>query len=117
MAGTPRQAPLILPRYSSDRTDRTVLLDEFAGDIVERLERFGVDADVPIAVGHDVVAGAGLRLGGRGQLVLLALRGDVVDLHLDAVLRAPFVAKRRQRVVGIRAPNGPRRRALNVPAA
>ena len=29
-----------------------------------------MDADVPIAVGHDVVAGAGLRFGGRGQLVL-----------------------------------------------
>ena len=81
-------------------TGRTVLLDELADDVVERLERVGVDADIPIAVRHDVVTGAGLRLGGGGELVLLALPGDVIDSHLDAVLRAPFAAKRRQRVVG-----------------
>jgi hypothetical protein len=80
------------------------LLDELADDVVERLERVGVDADIPIAVRHDVVAGAGLRLGGGGELVLLALPGDVIDPHLDAVLRAPFAAKRRRRFVGSRHP-------------
>jgi len=46
------------------------------------------------------VAGAGLRLSGRGEIVLVAHRGDVVDLHLDVVLGTPFVAERRQHVVG-----------------
>ena len=90
-----------------DRTDRAVLLDELADDVVERLEHVGVDADIPIAVRHDVVAGAGLRLGGRGQLVLLALRGDVVDLHLDVVFLAPLVAERGERLVGAGDPMVP----------
>jgi len=63
-----------------------------------------MNANHPITVGHDVVAGARLRLRGRCQLVLVALRSDVVDLHLDAVTGAPLVAKRRKRVVGIGHP-------------
>src|SRR5262249_36947898 len=55
---------------------------------------------VPVTVGHDVMAGSGLRFGGRGQLVLFALRGDVVDLDLAIVLGAPLIAKLGQRIVG-----------------
>ena len=51
-----------------------------------------MNLNVPVAMGHDVVAGAGLRFGGRGQLVLFALRGDVVDVDFDFVLLAPLVA-------------------------
>ena len=50
-------------------------------------------------MGHDVVAGAGLGFGGCGQLVLFALRGDVVDLDLTIILGAPFVAKFGERIV------------------
>src|SRR5262245_61153406 len=59
-----------------------------------------MDADVPVAVRHNVMAGAGLRLGGCRQLVLLALRGDEIDPHLDIVLCSPFIAERGEGIVG-----------------
>ena len=46
------------------------------------------------------MASAGLRLGGRRQLVLLALRGDEIDPHLNIVFCSPLIAERRKRLVG-----------------
>jgi hypothetical protein len=51
-------------------------------------------------MGHDVVTGAGLRLGSGGQLVLLALRGDVIDMDVDFILVAPFLADFVQCLIG-----------------
>ena len=59
-----------------------------------------VDTDVPVAMRHDVVTGAGLRFGRGGELVLLALRGDVVDVDVDFVLVAPLLAELVERLVG-----------------
>jgi len=57
---------LILARYS--RPDyRAVLLDELSDDIVERLEIALVNLNVPVAVGHDVVA---VPLAPRGRVSL-----------------------------------------------
>ncbi len=83
-----------------DRADRAVFLDQAVDHVVERLELVLVNTDVPVAMRHDVVAGAGLRFGGRGQLVLLALRGDVVDVNVDFVFVAPFLAELVERFVG-----------------
>ena len=90
-----------------DRADRAVLLDELPDDVVERLEHVLVNADVPVAMRHDVVTGAGLRFGGGRQLVLLALRGDVVDRDRAIVLRAPLVAQLGQGLVGAGHPMVP----------
>jgi hypothetical protein len=98
--GNPAQGAFDFSEIFENRTDRTVLVDEFPDDVVERLERLGVSANHPITVEYNIVSGAGLRLSSRGELVLLTHRGDVVDLHLDVVLGTPFVAERRQRVVG-----------------
>ncbi len=89
------------------RADRAVLFDQAVHDIVERLEHVLVDADVPVAMRHDVVAGAGLGFGGRGQFVFFALRGDEIDLHFAIVLGAPFVAQLDQRVIGAGNPMVP----------
>ena len=75
-----------------DRADRPILLDQLRDDVIERLESRLMDADVPVAVRHDVVAGAGLRFGGRSQLVLLALGRYVVDVDFDFVLLSPLCA-------------------------
>src|SRR5262249_432792 len=56
-----------------NRADRAVLLDQLVGDVVEWFKQALVDPEVPVTMGHDVVAGAGLRFGRGGQLVLLAL--------------------------------------------
>ena len=50
-------------------------------------------ARLPGREGEDVVARLGLRFGGDGQQVLVTLRGDVVDLQVDLVLGAPFLAQ------------------------
>jgi hypothetical protein len=76
------------------------LLDQRGSDFMERLKQFRVDADVPIPVRHNVVPRTGLRLGGGRQLVLLALRGDEIDPHLDIVFCSPFIAERRKCLVG-----------------
>ena len=54
---------------------------------------FGVARGCQRREGQDVVAGLRLRLGGDGQQVLVALRGDVVDLDVDLVLVGPFLAQ------------------------
>ncbi len=101
---------LDLGEILGDRTDRAVLFDELADHVVERLKHTLMDLNVPVAMRHDVVAGAGLRFGGGGQLVLLALRGDVIDMDFDFVLLAPFGADLVERLVGARAPSGPSNR-------
>ena len=56
---------------------------------------------------HDVVTAFSLRLGSRGDEQLIALRGDVVDLHLNVILDAPLAAERGQRAVSIGDPMVP----------
>jgi len=58
-----------------------------------------MDLDLPRAMRHDVMAGAGLGLRARGQEILVALGGNVVDRYLDLVLFPPLIAKPGQRVV------------------
>jgi len=92
--------PVGLGQIFSDRTDRAGLGDQGIDHIVDRLEHVAVDLYLPGAVRHDVVAGARLRFGACGQDVLVALRRDVVDCHLDLVVIAPLVAQPGQRIVG-----------------
>jgi hypothetical protein len=98
---------LDLREIFGDRTDRAVFLDQTVDQVVERLELVLVNADIPVPVRHDVVTGAGLRLGGRRQLVFLTLRGDEVDIDLALVLFAPLVAELDQRLVGAGYPMVP----------
>src|SRR5262249_34318385 len=72
-----------------DRADRAVLLNQLGDKVVERLKHVLVNADVPVPVGHNVVAGTGLRLRSRGELRPLALPGHVIDFGLAIGLRAP----------------------------
>ena len=71
------------------RVDRAVLLDQLRHDVVDRLQVAGMVRRLPGRERQDVVARLRLRLGGDGQQVLVALRGDVVDLNLDLLLLAP----------------------------
>jgi hypothetical protein len=82
------------------RADRAVLLDELRYHVVKRLEQARMNLNVPVAVGHNVVACAGLRFGRGRQLVLFALRRDVVDVDIDLVLFAPLLANLIKRLVG-----------------
>src|SRR5262249_47568546 len=91
----------------ADGADLAVLRNELLHDVIERLEHAVMNLNIPVAMRHDVVAGAGLTFGGGGELVLLALRGDVVDLELDLVLLGPLVAQLGQRVVGAGHPMVP----------
>src|ERR1700751_2295957 len=83
-----------------DRADRAVLLNELADNVVHWLKYVLVNADVPVAVGHDVMAGAGFCFRGRRQLVLFTLRGDVIDLDFAIVLGAPLITKLGERIIG-----------------
>ncbi len=106
-----------LGQIFGDRADRAVLRGELGDDVVERLQHVLVNTHVPVAMRHDVVTGAGLGFGRRGQLVLLALRGDVVDLDLAIVLGAPLIAKLGEGVVGAghpMVPDAERQRAGGV---
>jgi hypothetical protein len=84
--------------------DGAVLLDQLRHDIVDGLQALRATMRLPTRERHDVMAGPRLLLGGDGQEVLVTLRGDVVDLHLDLVLRPPFLAQRRRCIVGARHP-------------
>jgi len=96
-----------------DRADGTVLLDQLVHHLVERLEHALVHLNVPVAMRHDIVAvPAALRR--RGELVLLALRRDVIDLDLDLVPSRPSVAQLVS-VLLARAPNGPSSEAQRRP--
>jgi hypothetical protein len=75
--------------------------------VVHGLEHGAVHLHLPRAMLHDVVAGFRLRLGAGGEHVLVALRRDIVDAHLDMVLLAPIVDDLRQRIVGAGHPMVP----------
>ena len=90
-----------------NRTDRAVLLDQLGNHVIERFEQALVDLNIPVAVRHDVVTGPGLRFRRGGQFIFLALGGDVVDVHIDLVLIAPFLADLIERLVGSRHPMVP----------
>ena len=98
---------VVLGEILGDRTDRAGLGRERLDHLVERLEHGAMHLDLPGAVRHDVVTGARLRFRARGQDVLVALRGDVVDRHLNLVGLAPLVAQLGQRVVGAGHPMVP----------
>ena len=83
------------------------MLDELADDVIERLKHALMHLNVPVAMRHDIVAGAGLRFGGGGQLVLFALRRDVVDVDFDFVFLAPLVADLVEGLVGAGHPMVP----------
>ena len=91
VAGTASHLPLARAEILDRGVDLAVLLDEIAHDVVDRLELLGVALRLPGREGQDVVAGLRLRFGGDGQQVLVALRGDVVDLDLDLLLLAPLL--------------------------
>ena len=99
------------------RRDRAVFLDQRAHHIVERLKLLGVGESVPGRMREDVVPRFRLRLGDDRQHVLVALRRDVVDLHVHFFLRAPIHAQLGERVVRPRHPMVPeadRKRARGV---
>ena len=98
-----RHAPpgsLDLGKIFGNRADRAILLDELADNVVERFEQALVNLHVPVAMGHDIVTGASLRLGRGGELVLFTLRGDVVDVNFNFVFLAPLVADFGEGTVG-----------------
>jgi len=63
---------LDLGQVFGNRTDRAVLFDQLIDHVVEGLESVLVNLDVPVAMRHDVVTGAGLRFRSGGQLVLFS---------------------------------------------
>ena len=83
-----------------DRAYRAVFLMSAAITSSSGSSSACVDPDVPVAMGHNVVTGAGLRFGRGRKLVFLALRGDVVDVDVDFVLVAPFLADLVESLVG-----------------
>src|SRR5215470_1836511 len=91
---------LDLGEIFGNRTDRAVLLDQLGNNVIEGIEQALVNLNIPVTVRHDVVTGAGLSFRRRGQFVFLALGGDVVDVHIDLVLLAPFLANLIERLVG-----------------
>jgi len=93
--------PVVLIRgeIARDWTDLAVLLDEAVDHPRRSAQARGDGPESARRGATDVVAGAGLRLGARREDVLVALRGDVIDLHLDFVLLTPFIAKFGQRIV------------------
>jgi hypothetical protein len=73
------------------RVGGTVLADQLAHDVVDGLEKLGVVGGSPASEGQNVVPGLGLGFGLLRQQQLVALRGDVVDLHLDSFARRPLL--------------------------
>ena len=87
--------------------DGAVLLDQRPHDVVDRRQVLGVLVRPPGAQRQDVVARFRLRLHGSRHQQLLALRGDVVDLDVDLLLRRPLLDERPGRGVGARHPMVP----------
>ena len=96
--------PVLLPEIFGAGIDRPVLLDELGHDIVDRFEVRGMARRVPRRQLHDVVPGPGLRLGGGGQQILVAVRGDEIDRDVDLFLVGPFAAELFQGAVSARHP-------------
>ena len=107
VAGTPSHLPSILPRYCRDRAGRAVLLDQRLHDVVHRHELIWVSGTIPAPERQDVVARPRLRLGGRGQDQLVALRCDEVDLQVDLLLLGPRLGHGLGALVGARHPMVP----------
>ena len=91
---------LVLAEILDGAVDRAILLDQRLHDVVDGLQVQRLVLRPPGRHGQDVVAGFRLRLGGDGQQVLEALRGDVVDLHLDLLLGRPFLNQGFRGLVG-----------------
>ena len=84
--------------------NRAVRGDQVLHHIIDRLEFLRLVGRPPGREGQHVVTGLRLRLGGDRQQVLVALRGDVVDLDLDLFFRGPLVAHLGEHVVAARDP-------------
>jgi len=84
---------VLLPQIRRAGADRAVLLDQGRHQIVDRFEVFGLARCIPCGEALDVVSGLGLRLGRDGQQILVAVRGDEVDLEIDLLLLRPLAAE------------------------
>jgi hypothetical protein len=91
---------ILLAEIGGAVADRTVLLDQGRHQIVGRFEAVGVARCIPSGETLNVVAGFRLRLGRNGQQILVAVRGDEIELEIDFLLLGPFLAELAQRLVG-----------------
>jgi hypothetical protein len=120
VAGTASHLPPGTAEILDRAVDRAVLLDQVLHDVVDRLEQLRVLGRQP---GRDSArmswpdfAWASAAI---GEQVLVALRGDVVDLDLDLLLGRPLLDQVGRGLVGVRNPVVPeadrqacRRRAM-----
>ena len=72
---------------------RAVFLGQIAHHIIHRLKHALVVARLPRGEGHQIIAGARLRLGIDGQQDLVAVGCYSIHLHVHAIGPAPFGAK------------------------
>ena len=111
-----REPLAVEPREIFDRrVDLAVLLGQLGHDVVDRLETAGVRLRLPGREREDVVAGTRLRLGGDGEQVLVALRGDVVDRDFDLILLRPTPRTSPWWCCWRPEPSGPRSRSTVCP--
>ena len=73
-------------------------------DIVNRLQPVGVCVHIPVVERQRVVPCARLCLGGLCDRDLVAVRGDVVDRHLNLVLVRPLINLLRHCIISLRDP-------------
>ena len=108
-AGGRYAAPLaaMLAEELGDRVDRAILADQTGDDLVNRLQLVGIGADIPGRKGDAVMAAAALRLGGGGQLQLVAGGVDEVERDVDMLLVAELGGQLLQRVVAAGHPMVP----------
>ena len=99
-AGTASHLPPALAEILHRAVDVAVLGDDRPHDVVHRLEQLGLGVRPPGRHREDVVAGLGLRFGGDGQQVLVALARDVVDRDLDLLLLGPLIDQIGRGLVG-----------------
>ena len=91
--------PVRLGEILGDRVDLAVFLRQPAHHVVHGLELVGVVVHLPGREGLHVVPGLGLGLGRDREQVLVADRGDEVDVHIDLALLGPFLHELAQRIV------------------
>ena len=75
------------------RGHRAVFLGQVAHHIIHRFKHALVVAWLPGGEGHQIIAGARLRLGVDGQQNLVAVGCHGIHLHINAIGLAPFGAK------------------------
>ncbi len=75
------------------RSHSAVFLGQVAHDIIHRLKHALMVARLPGGEGHQIIAGARLRLGIDGQQDLVAVGCYGIHLHINAIGLAPFGAK------------------------